>query len=133
MKKAKKTKKNEKTVIHIKAKEQFKLGKAVIYNIYDECLAYQSENFGKRLPSDFITLNKKGIVKHAFISKDGKLNVTAHVTIRDLEELVKLAKSRAKYFNESDKKRKAKGLKCFNNFFVHLNPEISFLVKYLED
>ena len=140
-KKVKKAKKKEygrivnkkgKTEFLIKTKKVLEFGKTTMGVFADETLIYEGKNKGKNIKSDCITIRQDGIVRHVFFNREGNVSLTADVTLKDLETLVKKAKASAKYFKKLDAKRKKDGHISLKSFFIHLNPELSFLINYKE-
>jgi hypothetical protein len=76
-------------------------------------LFHQNPKKGKTLPkTELITLSKKSTLNHAYTGK-GQLHSCHQVTVKQMEDLVKLAKTRQKEFKDGV-------------FFLHLSPDLSF-------
>lgn len=123
-------KKKKELVIEIPESMVLKRDKLKIIDYADE-LFYQSPHIGKKIPKkDYITILHRGLLHHlSFDTKTGTANACYEVTIADLEKLLKKAKKRLKYFKELDKKRDEELPKLSNLFLVHLNEELSFMIK----
>lgn len=102
--------------IEIPGKVAVRHGKTIIYEAMDS-LWHRSKSFGKKLKTDFLVKNKKGVLQDIFFNKNGETYIMATLTLKELEDFIKNAKSRIAEFDKDAR------------YFIHLNPEISFLIK----
>lgn len=72
---------------------------------------------GKKLKTDFTVQKKTTVISSLCIDTSSPLVVLNNITIKDLENLVRGAKKRAKI------------CKKLGSFFVHLSPDVSLLMK----
>ena len=76
---------------------------------------------GQRVKSDFnLKGSKKTVVSHASV-EDGKLHVTAWLSIKDVETALRDAKKRLRYFKTHGKTKS-------DTVFSHFGPDLSILL-----
>ena len=83
----------------------------------------ENPNFGKVLETDFIVFTNRSRKKLKMPTSD--LFV---FTAQELRQFTKQVEKKQKYWQRFNAKRKKKGLPLFHDFYIHLTPELSFLV-----
>lgn len=83
---------------------------------------------GKPLKSDFICLTKKSILSHGVIGKN-RNHMCYDLDYKLLKRFVAKVEKDKKYWEKWNKQRKKKKLSQLHNFFISINPELSFFIK----
>lgn len=125
--------KKDKLTIEIPCKSIIERGKIKLFEMLTGEMWFQSSRLGKKLKNEDgnIVVTNKGAIDSVFLyPKNGEAHVSINVSLKDLKKLVKKAEEMDKYWKSRNKKRKKEKLPTIKSSYVHLNPEVSFLVKY---
>lgn len=94
-------------------------------------LFFQNKKKGSKLKEEvLLCLTKESMLTSGVINGKDHHHFCFDITKTMLKQLLKKVEQKEKYFKAVDKKRKAKKYKPIGKqFFVHVNPELSFYVK----
>lgn len=110
--------KKKKKTITITAEKTFQEDKLIL-NKLGNSYVYYSPLKDKKIKTDFITCLKKGHVAWVmFNTENGESSVAVDITEKQFEQFIR---------NYKKRKQTCKNIK--GNYLVHLNPEITFVVK----
>ncbi len=119
--------------IQITPSQIVEFGKIKFAALGDE-LWHQSKKLGKRLKRDgYICISGIGKISNVFFNKKTEqIHIHARISLSDLRKLLKEAEKKAKYYKNWNKQRRKNKQIETHSSFIHLNPELSFIVDYSE-